>query len=122
MPQVETCDSIVAILRAQELAEKAADLRIQEWQEQIKKGDCFKRMTPDGLEIFGEVLGPGLSKNWRRCRCYSLACPEGESGSVHVSQIDTIIDRKAFESVKDKLGKAYRIAIQRVGKEEFSFI
>jgi hypothetical protein len=117
MQQVEVCGSIEALLKAQELAEKAADQRMQEWQEQIKKGDCFRRITPDGLEIFGEVLGPGLSKNWRRCKCYSMSCPEGETGSVHVSQMDTLIDRKTFEPVKNKLGKAYRIAIRQLREE-----
>ncbi len=41
--QAETYDSIVAVLRAYELAEKAADQRVQEWQEQIKEGNHFKR-------------------------------------------------------------------------------
>lgn len=122
MLQAETCDSIVAVLRVQELAEKAADQRVQEWQEQIKEGNHFKRITPDGLEIFGEVLGPGLSRNWRRCRCYSMSCPEGETGSVHVSQMDILIDKRTFESVKNKLEKAYKLAIQRIRNQEFSFV
>jgi hypothetical protein len=68
------------------------------------------------------VTSPGLSKNWRRCRCYSMSCPEGEIGSIHVSQMDNLIDKRAFESVKNKLGKAYRLAIQKIRNQEFSFV
>lgn len=118
MLKVETCDSIEALLKAQELAEKAADQRVQGWQAQVKEGDCFIQRTPDGLEIFGEVLGPGLGgKNWRRCRCYSLGCPEGEVGSVHVSQMNDLIDRERFKSVRDKLTEAYKIAVSRLREE-----
>jgi len=118
MLKVETCDSIEALLKVQELAEKAADQRVQGWQAQVKEGDCFIQRTPDGLEIFGEVLGPGLGgKNWRKCRCYSLGCPEGEVGSVHVSQMNDLIDRERFKSVRDKLTEAYKIAVSRLREE-----
>jgi hypothetical protein len=118
MLKVETCDSIEALLKAQKLAEKAADQRVQDWQAQVKEGDCFIQRTPDGLEIFGEVLGPGLGgENWRRCRCYSLVCPEGEVGSVHVSQMNDLINRERFESVRNKLTEAYKIVVSRLREE-----
>jgi len=118
MPRIETCESIEELLRAYREAERAADARVQEWQRQIKTGDCFKQTTPDGLEIFGEVLGPDIGgKNWRSCRCYSFVCPEGEAGSVHISQMDTLIDRKTFEAIWSKLKKAYRLAIKRLEEQ-----
>lgn len=116
MLRIRTCDSVVAILNGQGSAEKMADHRIQEWQEGIKGGDCFRRVTPDGLEIFGEVLRRyrmSDMSNWCECRCYSLVCPLGEVGDVHVSQMDELVARKHFESVRDKLKKAYRSAIRR---------
>jgi len=122
MLRIEIDEPIVSILRAHREAEKAADARVQEWQGQVKTGDCFKQTTTDGLEIFGEVLrGYNLPdrSNWRECRCFSFVCPEGEMGDVHVSQMDELIDRKTFESVRDKLGKAYRLAIERSKEKGF---
>ena len=118
MLRIEPCGSIAELLRAQRLAEEAADKQVQEWQKRIKAGDCFKRLD-DGLEIFGEVLESD-ERNWRICSCYSFACPEGETGRVHVSQMDILIGRKTFESVKNKLGKAYRLAIRKLEAEGFS--
>lgn len=111
MIRIGSCDAIAALLRAYKSAESEADRMAQGWQKQIKEGDCFRRVTSDGLEVFGEVLGRGLSESWRRCRCYSIACPEGEAGSVHVSQFDALISREAFESARDKLVKAHRGAV-----------
>jgi hypothetical protein len=122
MLRVEFGESIVGILEAQERAEKTADKRVQEWQIHIKERDCFIQIASDGLEIFGEVLGPGSSKNWRLCRCYSFACPEGEMGYVHVSQINTLINRKNFEMRRDNLGKAYKLAIKELKDKGFCFV
>jgi len=49
MLQIEACESVEELVRYERLARQAADNRTQNWQRQIKKGDCFKRSTPDGL-------------------------------------------------------------------------
>lgn len=40
--------------------------------------------------------------NYRFCDCYSVACPYGEKGDVHVSTIGLKIDRAVFEKFKEK--------------------
>lgn len=85
---------------------KAADARTQEWQKQIKVGDCFRQSTPYGFDIYGEVL-EGYEEehlqNYRFCYCFSVACPEGEKGDVHVSVISEVITREEFEEIKKKI-------------------
>jgi len=120
--QVETGASILEIIESDRIMTEMADSRTQDWQKRIGKGDCFKRWTPDGLEIYGEVLGDYETKylrNFRICRCYSMACPEGEIGQVHVSTVNTLIDRETFEAVRNKLGKAWRLALKKLKEEEF---
>jgi len=119
MLRIETVESVEGLVIAEERAVKLADARVKDWQRQISVGDCFKQTTSDGLEIFGEVVGQGWRENWLTCRCYSFVCPEGETGFVHISQINELRDRKAFESVKDKLGKAYRGAIRSLKEQGF---
>jgi len=60
---------------------------------------------------------PGEYENLRECRCYSLACPEGEIGNVHVATVDKLIDRRTFESVKAKLHRAWRLALNRLAAQ-----
>jgi len=120
--QVETDTSILGIVRSEKRMRETADHKIQDWQRQIRKGDCFRKSTADGLEIYGEVLREyetDCMKNFRLCRCYSLACPEGETGSVHVSTIGNLIDRRTFESVKRKLIKGWKLALSMLKAEGY---
>ena len=99
-------DSYEDMMNAEREAREAADDKVQTWQERIKVGDCFRHSTPYGFEIFGEVLGGCEEehlKNYRYCCCYSIACREGERGDVHVSVIDSLLDRDTFEQIKKKL-------------------
>ena len=93
-------------MEAERKAREAADSRTQEWQKQIKVGDCFVSPTSYGFNIYGVVL-KGYNqehlRNYRYCNCYSVACPQGERGDVHVSTIGALIDRETFEAVKEKL-------------------
>lgn len=82
-------------------AMEAADSRVQEWQKAIKKGDCFWQGTDYGFNIYGKVLKNAYReehlRNYRFCKCFSEACPEGEMGDVHVSSISGILSREEFE-------------------------
>ncbi len=84
---------------------EAADARVQSWQAAIKPGDYFRRATPYGFPIYGEILEedeprePRL-QHFRLCEAYSVACPEGEMGEIHVSTIDAIISIQQFEVYK----------------------
>ena len=119
--QIEFCESIEGLVRSEGKAIKTANDRALEWQRRIQKGDCFKR-TYDGLEIYGEVLGD-YGEGIKVCRCYSLLCPEGETGFVHVSQMSEAIHRDTHAKVKAKLARAWKMAKMRaeigsIGKQE----
>jgi len=84
-------------------AMKAADARVRPWQAAVKPGNCFVMEAEDGLLVFGEVLAgaePERLRHYRFCRCYSVACPEGELGDVHVSAIGRLISREVFEEAR----------------------
>ncbi len=103
---IEFFGSFEEMMEAERKAREAADRNVKPWQALIKKGDCFRQWTPYGFEIFGEVLEEYQEehlKNYRLCHCYSLACPEGERGDVHVSVVDALIDRGTFEQIKKRL-------------------
>ena len=106
MIRMEFFDSVEEILEAEKKAQAAANARVQEWQRQIKKGDYFRQSTPYGFDIFGEVLKEYNVEHlvhYRLCYCFSVACPEGEKGDVHTSQVTEIISRKDYEAIKAKL-------------------
>lgn len=80
----------------------------------LTEGTCFVRFWQDfgeTLLIFGEVKRSPYEEDWpfeedaRRNgyimgRCYSIVCPQGELGSTHVSRINYLISREAFETAK----------------------
>jgi len=82
-------------------AMQAADERVKQWQAEIKKGDYFWQDTEYGFQIYGEVLRNAYRKkelkHYRFCKCYSEACPEGETGDVHISVIGGLLTREEFE-------------------------
>lgn len=88
-------------------AMEAADSRVKNWQANIGKGACFIQESGYGFPIYGEVLEDAPSrdniKNYRFCKCYSEACPEGEMGDVHVSVIDKVISRDEFNKALGEL-------------------
>jgi len=99
--KVEFFDSVEEADARLREAMKAADAKVRPWQTAIGPGDCFVADSgEEGLLVFGEVLEayaePHL-QHYRLCRCYSVACPEGEVGDVHVSTILCVIDRGVFE-------------------------
>jgi len=56
----------------------------------------------DGGAI-GEVLEgyqQAHLRHYRFCRCFSVACPEGEVGDVHVSTVLCLISRAFFEAMR----------------------
>jgi len=119
--QIMTDATILGIVNLEKGMMERADSHIQGWQRQVTRGDCFKRLQ-DGLEIYGEVLDDYDMKdmqNLRRCRCYSLACPEGEVGNIHVVTIDSLITRGTLEKVKGKLQKAWKMAMRKIEAEEY---
>jgi hypothetical protein len=87
-------------------AMEAADARVRPWQAAVKAGDCFiADGGEEGLLVFGEVLEgyqEAHLRHYRFCRCFSVACPEGEVGDVHVSTVLCLIGRELFEAMRQE--------------------
>ena len=85
-------------------AMQTADDNTQEWQKAIKKGDYYRQDTEYGFSVYGQVLKNAYKdrhlRNYRLVRAYSIICPEGELGDVHVSSISEIITEEEFEKAK----------------------
>ncbi len=106
MIRMEFFDSVEEIFEAERKAREAADARVQDWQAKIKVGDYFRQETDYGFEIYGEVLEECEAehlKYYRFCYCFSVACPLGEKGDVHVCQITEVISREDYEAIKATL-------------------
>jgi len=104
--EVEFFDSLEAAQARLRQAMEAADARVKPWQAAVKVGDCF---IADGGEedllVFGEVLEGYREthlRHYRFCRCFSVACPEGEVGDVHVSTVLCLVSRAFFEQMRQE--------------------
>ncbi len=106
MVRMEFFDSVEEMFEVERKAQEEANARVEDWQRQIKKGDCFRQSTPYGFDIYGEVLEECEAehlKHYRFCYCFSVACPLGEKGDVHVCQITEVISQEDYEAIKAKL-------------------
>ena len=103
MIYIQEFSSFEEMMEEIERAMKEADRRVKPWQRKIKVGDYFEKETPYGFKVYCEVLDeyhePHL-KNFRFCRCYSIVCPNGELGDVHVSTVKRRITKEEFEEMK----------------------
>ena len=98
---IQSFDSIEEMFNEIREAQQAADARVKPWQAAIKHGDFFVKVVKFGadfLTIYGEIIeSPNHMKHYRLSRCFSVACPEGEMGDVHVSTVLFLIDKESFE-------------------------
>ena len=104
MVEVEAFATHEEAMARLEEARKAADARVKPWQAALKPGERFLYLA-EGLVIFGEVLETYKEerlKHYRFCRCYSVACPEGELGDVHVSTLVALVSRAFFEAMREQ--------------------
>lgn len=72
----------------------------------LEPGCCFVRNIPEiSVLIFGEILDAdedlAHAPHLRMARAYSVACPEGELGSLYVSTL-TPLPREFFERARDR--------------------
>ena len=110
--RIQFFDNYEAMMEAEKQAREAADSRTQDWQKQLEPGDCFISPTSYGLNIYGVVLKSYKQehlRNYRFCNCYSIACPNGERGDVHLSTIGAALSREEFEVIKLKLREGSEI-------------
>ena len=104
--RIQFFDSYRKMLEAERRAREAADARVQDWQREIKPGDCFVSPTEHGFNIYGVALKgyrQDFLRNYLYCNCYSAVCPTGERGDTHVSTIGALISREDFEEAKKRL-------------------
>jgi len=86
-----------------EQAIESADARVKPWQAAIAPGDRFIANGSNGLLVFGEVMegyAQRRLRHYRICRCYSVECPEGKRGDVHVSTVACRVSRQFFEEMR----------------------
>lgn len=86
---------------------KKADAQVEPWQRELNTGDYFVRiLAPDNFPIYGRIIDLKhkedqdyykQQKNLRWTKCYSIACPEGEEGSIHISSVTMQLSPKQFE-------------------------
>ena len=101
-------------------AMQIADSHVRPAQESIQPGQCYINYKPElGFFIFGEILDHktlGYDKEeqdyidqlysephmrfYKPVKAYSVACPMGEGGDLHLSDIDAVIDKRLFNWYK----------------------
>jgi len=102
---IEGFDSFEEMMRHLRRDMDTADARVAAWQVAIKTGDYFRKPTNYGFQIYGEVLSEdepresGL-EHYRFCHCYSVACPTGEMGDIHVSTIERLLTKLEFDEAR----------------------
>jgi hypothetical protein len=105
--QSEANDDVEDIFRQMRSDMDAADARVQPWQAEIRAGDYFVKDSLLGFPIYGQILEeherrPSHLKHYRLCRAYSMACPQGEMGDIHVSSIEALISQEKFSEAREK--------------------
>jgi hypothetical protein len=116
MVEITFYGSFEEMMEAEGRARESADARVRPEQAGIRPGQYFINFRYGlDLPIFGEILDitklgvdqeeqeyinesyaqPHM-KFYRPSKCYSVACPEGEIGDVHLSEIDAIIGPELF--------------------------
>jgi hypothetical protein len=107
---VKAFDSAEEMLAEMQRDREDADAHIEEWQRPTKPGDKIVRLA----DVFGEILliygkltepEPVYGAEWRRTSrygwFYSVACPEGEPGSLHLATITAVITDEEFEAARE---------------------
>jgi len=83
---------------------------MDDWHRRLKCGDCYIRIWDD-LIIFGEIIESEYREDrellrhrpeLRLTRNYSIACPEGELGTIYVVDIYGTISKASFEIARSK--------------------
>ena len=109
-------DDIGDFLKEEQRAQDEAALRIPPWAATIKVGDFVTRehkSRSHTFRIWSEVLpmteedeegneieGSYEGHAYRFTRSFSVICPDGELGDVHLSVIERIVTRDEFEAAR----------------------
>lgn len=107
---VQSFDNVEQLFDALKKGAETADAAVKDWQRKLKVGDFFRQVEGD-LTIFGEVVDSPYEEdrarmaeqpNRRMVKAYSMSCPEGELGTIHVSRVQSILTERGFEDAKAK--------------------
>ena len=128
--EIKTYNSFDEMMEAERKAREAADARVQPWQLKSKAGEILVSDPGYGFAIFHEILdneklvSEGFKKygddfeeegistldtycfspkpcNYRFCNNYSVVCPYGELGDMHLSIAVGKITKKDFDELKE---------------------
>jgi len=109
--EIKSFDSMEEMFEELDNQRKAADDRVEPWQRKLRPGDYAVRWF-EGITIYSEILRPSSEdralykqphmKHFRLTRSYSVVCPEGEIGDVHVSTFHHLCDAKQWERAVEK--------------------
>jgi hypothetical protein len=99
--EFKTYDSLEDMFSAMEMYRQRADQSVQPFQAKAKPGDHYLQESAFGFSIYGKILDdpeprPPRLENYRFVEAYSVACPKGELGDLHVASIDRIITYDEF--------------------------
>lgn len=102
---VSTFLTIEELFESMQRDREQANEHIQDWQWKVKPGDNFIR-TDSIVPIYGTVLEipeedanlyeQEHMKGYCLTKCYSVMCPAGEVGDIHISSIDRTISQDEF--------------------------
>lgn len=84
--------------------QERADAQVRPWQVNLEAGDYCRRIGP-GFLIYHQILPdpeerPAGLENYRFTRGYSVACPDGELGDIHVSTVERRLSQEQFETAR----------------------
>ena len=113
-PDVMSFDTVGEMFEAvARLNEQAAEMPVEQWQQDLKAGDCFLRVYYVGeghpLNIYGEVIEVtdpedtelmASRPDLRMCKCYSQMCPGGELGTVFICSMTIPLTRVEFDTAR----------------------
>ena len=124
MTRVKTYMTEEELLKDFEAQRAAADAAVGPEASQFKVGGFYARFMPElGFIVYGEILDPVQEeidsgadeteveyqkhlrdqphmKNYLYTRSYSVACPHGEYGDVHVASMNVPLTKKEFERAR----------------------
>lgn len=80
----------------------------------LRHGDFFRYSGGPGITIFGQILehtgyeedddsiADGRRRGFVYGKCFSVFCPDGEFGDVHITDVREKIGLAAFEQARDQ--------------------
>jgi len=85
---------------------------VKAWQKDIKEGDHYVMDMGLGFLLYGEILKPYDSfyeteegSYYRFAKAYSIMCPKGEAGDVHIASITKLITKEEFDNILKSIKK-----------------